>query len=76
MKVKAELVRDIEHYANQSSKNQEDVLEWVDTVLKEGIREVQIRYINYQPVQEEFFQHDEYISQYIGYPVLEMRMPR
>lgn len=36
------LITDIEEYANKSEDKQEIVLDWLDCVLKEGIKEVQI----------------------------------
>lgn len=41
-----QLVEDIEKYANQSIEKKEMVLDWLDQVLIEGIKEVQIRYLD------------------------------
>lgn len=43
---RSQLISDIETFANQSSTNEEDVKEWLDKVLIEGIKEIQIKYIN------------------------------
>lgn len=41
-----QLMIDIENYANQSTENKEVVLDWLDQVLVEGIKEVQIKYLD------------------------------
>ena len=40
-----QLIDDIENYANQSEENLETVKNWLDYVLVEGIKEVQVKYI-------------------------------
>ena len=41
-----QLISDIETYARQSEENLEDVLDWIDHVLIEGIKEVHIKFID------------------------------
>lgn len=41
-----QLIEDIENYANQSGEKEEIVLDWLDQVLVEGIKEVQIKYLD------------------------------
>lgn len=41
-----QLIEDIENYANQSEEKEEIVLDWLDQVLVEGIKEVQIKYLD------------------------------
>lgn len=40
-----QLIKDIENYANQSEENKEIVLDWLDQVLVEGIKDIQIKYL-------------------------------
>lgn len=41
-----QLIDDIEKYANQSEEKKEEVLDWLDNVLVEGIKEIQIKYLD------------------------------
>lgn len=41
-----QLIDDIEKYANQSEEKKEEVLDWLDKVLVEGIKEIQIKYLD------------------------------
>lgn len=41
-----QLIEDIENYANQSEEKKEEVLDWLDKVLVEGIKEIQIKYLD------------------------------
>ena len=43
---RAELIRDIEKFAQASPDNEETVLEWLDQVVVEGIKDVQVKCIN------------------------------
>ena len=43
---RAELISDIEKYAAVSPENEESVLDWLDQVVVEGIKDVQIKLIN------------------------------
>ena len=56
-----QLITDIENYADQSLENREVVLEWLDKVLVEGIKEVQIKKLE-DSLTNEFLQDDEYVS--------------
>lgn len=56
-----QLITDIENYANQSLDNKEVVLEWLDKVLVEGIKEVQIKKLE-DSFTNVFLYDDEYIS--------------
>lgn len=40
------LLKNIEKYANESTQNKEKVLNWLDSILKEGIKEVHIKLLN------------------------------
>lgn len=41
-----QLIQDIENYANQSLEKEEEVLDWLDQVLVEGIKDVQVKLID------------------------------
>ena len=41
-----QMIDDIEKYANQSKEKEEEVLDWLDRVLVEGIKEIQIKYLD------------------------------
>lgn len=43
---RADLIDEIEEFANKSSDNLEIVLDWLDKVLKEGIKHIYIRKVN------------------------------
>lgn len=58
-----ELIQDIENFANRSQENQEVVLQWLDTVLKEGIKEVQIKYLDLELVQVELLREEKWIQE-------------
>lgn len=56
-----QLIEDIENYANQSEEKKEEVLDWLDKVLVEGIKEIQIKYLDdTSPV--DFLSDDAYIE--------------
>lgn len=38
-----ELLQNIENYANQSPEKEEEVLDWLDQVLIEGIKDIQVK---------------------------------
>ncbi len=40
------IIKEIEDFANQSPENEELVLEWLDQVVVEGIKDIQIKYLN------------------------------
>lgn len=56
-----QLMEDIEKYANQSEENQEEVLDWLDQVLVEGIKDVQIKYLD-DTFQVDLLENDEYVE--------------
>lgn len=56
-----QLVKDIECYANQSAEKEEEVRDWLDQVLIEGIKEVQIKYLD-DASSISFLADDEYID--------------
>ncbi len=56
-----QLMEDIEKYANQSEENQEEVLDWLDQVLVEGIKDVQIKYLD-DSFQVDLLENDEYVE--------------
>lgn len=49
---RAELISDIEKYAAVSPENEESVLDWLDQVVVEGIKDVQIKLINHSSITE------------------------
>ncbi len=56
------LIHSIQKYAEQSPENTEDVLNWVDGVLKEGIKDVQIKYMQLELLAIERLKNDSEIS--------------
>lgn len=59
---RAELIRDIEKFAQASPDNEEAVLEWLDQVVVEGIKDVQIKCINPESITELLF-NDEFLKE-------------
>lgn len=59
---RAEIMRYIEEYAQMSPENEEIVLEWLDQVIIEGIKDVQIKYLN-QEFQTDLLFNDEYLQE-------------
>lgn len=57
-----QLIEDIELYANQSKENEEIVKDWLDQVLAEGIKEVQIKYINQDTLPLSFLTDEPFVS--------------
>lgn len=57
-----QLIQDIENYANQSSEKEEEVLEWLDHVLIEGIKDVQIKLIDDESFMTDLLNEDEYVK--------------
>lgn len=53
------LIRNIQDYANQSPKNLEDVKKWIDGVLKEGIKDIQIKYLQLELIDTERLNNDD-----------------
>ena len=64
-----QLMQDIESYANQSTEKEEEVLDWLDHVLTEGIKDVQIKLIDDESLMVNLLNKDEYIEQ-IAEPLL------
>lgn len=58
---RAELIRDIEKFAQASPDNEEAVLEWLDQVVVEGIKDVQVKCINSESITELLF-NDEFLK--------------
>lgn len=56
-----QLMEDIEKYANQSVEKEEEVLDWLDQVLVEGIKDVQIKYLD-DTFQVSLLENDEYVK--------------
>lgn len=52
---RATLLRNIEKFANESSANEEIVLSWIDSILKEGIKEVHVRLLDISLEKKGFF---------------------
>lgn len=57
-----QLIQDVERYANQSPEKEEEVLDWLDQVLIEGIKDVQIKIIDDESFTTAFINQDEYIE--------------
>lgn len=57
-----QLLQDIENYANQSPENEAEVLDWLDQVLVEGIKDVQIKLIDDESFTTSFIDQDEFIE--------------
>lgn len=58
---RAQLFHELKTYANQSEEKKEEVKEWLDHVLIEGIKEVQIKYLDMSTLN--YFLYDtEYLT--------------
>lgn len=57
-----QLIQDIENYANQSPEKEEEVLDWLDQVLIEGIKDVQIKLIDDESFTTSFINQDEFVE--------------
>ena len=53
-----QLIENIEKYADQSGEKKEEVLDWLDQVLVEGIKDVQIKYLD-DTFQVDLLENDE-----------------
>ena len=60
-----QLIQDIENYANQSPEKEEEVLDWLDHVLIEGIKDVQIKLIDDESFTTAFLNEDAYVEQIV-----------
>lgn len=63
-----QLIADIENYANQSVEKEEEVLDWLDHVLIEGIKDVQIKCID-DSLMNDLLNDDQYVEKLLE-PVL------
>lgn len=61
-----QLVQDIENYANQSPENEETVLDWLDKVLIEGIKDVQIKLIDDETFITSIIHQDEQVERVLN----------
>lgn len=57
-----QLIQDIENYANQSVEKEEKVLDWLDHVLVEGIKDVQIKLIDDESFTTSPISQDEFVE--------------
>ena len=57
-----QLIEDIENYANQSDEKEEIVRDWLDNVLVEGIKEIQIKYLDPETLPLAFLSDEVYVS--------------
>lgn len=57
-----QLLQDIENYANQSPENEAEVLDWLDQVLVEGIKDVQIKLIDDESFTTSIIDQDEFVE--------------
>lgn len=60
-----QLLQDIENYANQSPEKEEEVLDWLDHVLIEGIKDVQIKIVDDELFTTTFLNEDEYVERIV-----------
>lgn len=60
---KPQLLENITNYANQSKENEEDVKEWLDSVLVQGIKDVMIKYIDWGMIDPNIFKDEEFVVQ-------------
>lgn len=58
-----QLIKDIEDYANQSPEKEEEILDWLDQVLVEGIKDVQIKLIDDESFTAFSINHDEMVKE-------------
>lgn len=56
-----QLIENIEKYARQSEEKHEEVLSWLDQVLVEGIKDVQIKYLD-DTFQVNLLENDAYVE--------------
>ena len=56
-----QLIQDIENYANQSAEKREEVLDWLDHVLVEGIKDVEIKCLD-DCLNKDLLYEDEYLK--------------
>ena len=61
-----QLLQDIENYANQSIEKEEEVLDWLDQVLVEGIKDVQIKLIDDESFTTSFISQDEFVEKILN----------
>lgn len=60
---RSQLLQDIENYANQSLEKEAEVLDWLDKVLIEGIKDVQLKLIDDESFATGYLDDNEYIKQ-------------
>lgn len=60
MGTREELLLELEKYANQSKENLEDVQEWLDSTLKEGIKEILIKPVSLKEKEKEFLMSEKF----------------
>jgi hypothetical protein len=56
------IIKSVEEYANRSDENIEEVQNWLDTVIKEGIKDIYIKYIEFHPTKIALFKDINYIK--------------
>ena len=61
-----QLIQDIENYANQSLEKEEEVLDWLDQVLVEGIKDVQVKLIDDESFTTSFISQDEFVEKILN----------
>lgn len=61
-----ELLQNIENYANQSPEKEEEVLDWLEQVLIEGIKDVQVKLIDDESFTKFFVAQDEFVEKNLG----------
>lgn len=61
-----QLLQDIENYANQSPEKENEVLDWLDQVLIEGIKDVQIKLIDDESFTTSFMNQDEFVDKILA----------
>lgn len=58
-----QLLQDIENYANQSLEKKEEVLDWLDQVLIEGIKDVQIKFVDDTSFATALINQDDFVEE-------------
>ena len=63
---RATLLKNIEKFANESSTNEEMVLNWIDSILKEGIKEVHVKLLNISLEKKAFLENYKCVNKILA----------
>jgi len=64
--IRETLIRNIQDYANRSPENLEDVQNWIDCVLKEGIKDIYIKYLQLELIDVERLNNDDVLNEILN----------